>query len=186
MLTRATWPDGVRVTYRSLTWGEFREAQELIGPPAEKALGVYKLCVVDGPDVEHVPAGIMMWIYTAELAKSPFAGSFQALSRPLQQYRDKITGSYLLCAQALIASVFKIPFSDMDTWTSDIFFTRLAQAEFVSGVPLNPVDPTVPVDAKGKPVRKAKKPIRGSEKESFSYVRDNNNTKSPGPTKGGP
>ena len=159
MITRATWPDGISVVFRSLSWGEFRKVQSLQGSPAEKALEVYKCCLVEGPTVERIPAGIMMWVYQTEMTQSPFAGSFQALSVPLQEIRNTVTNNYLLCAQAMIASVFKIPFTEMDTWDSDTFFTRLAQAEFVSGVPLNPVDPSVPVDKKGRPMKKLKKQL---------------------------
>jgi hypothetical protein len=159
MPTRATWPDGISVTFRSLTWGEYRDVQSLQGPPAEKALEVYHLCIIDGPTPERVPAGIMMWLFQNEITRSPFTGSFQAISVPLQKFREKVTGNYLLSAQAMIASVFKIPFETMDNWDSNTFFTRLAQAEFVSGVPLNPIDPNSPVNKQGQPMRKLKKQL---------------------------
>lgn len=183
MLTRATWPGGISVTFRSLTWGEFRKAQSLLGPPAEKALEVYKLIVVDGPGVDRIPAGIMLWVYQTELTKSPFAGSFQALSLPLQKYREKVTGNYLLSAQAMIASVFKVPFLEMDSWDSDTFFTRLAQAEFVSGVPLNPVDPSAPVGKDGKPLRKLKQSLTGAQQLAVERKNDPTNRQGAGSTK---
>jgi hypothetical protein len=142
MTTRAaTWPSGTRVVWRSLTWGEFREIRSLRGTPAEIALAVYQTCLLEGPPPELVPAGAMLWISRDELENSPFAGSFTSLSRALQQIRNTLPNDYLLCAQAFIASVFKIPFGDMDDWDANTLLTRLAQAEFVSGVPLNPVDP---------------------------------------------
>ena len=157
MTTRAaTWPSGTRVVWRDLTWGEYRDARSRQGPPAEVALHVYKLCVVHGPRPEEIPAGIMMWIYKDQLEKSPFSGSFQTLSLPLENARKKVTDSYLLCAQAFIASVFKIPIEVMDGWDSETLLTRLAQAEFVSGVPLNPMDPKSVKDSKSKLQRKKK------------------------------
>jgi hypothetical protein len=84
----------------------------------------------------------MMWLWQYELENSPFSGSFNSISGPLQEFRDRVHNKYLLSAQAFIAAVFKIPFEKMDDWDSDTFLTRLAQAELMSGVPLNPVDPT--------------------------------------------
>jgi hypothetical protein len=100
----------------------------------------------------------MMWIYQDELENNPFNGSFKSLIIPLQNSREKVSSTYLLSAQAFIASVFKIPFEAMDGWDSETFLCRLAQAEFVSGVPLNPVDPTAPQH--GLSGGKGKKPKR--------------------------
>lgn len=163
MITRATWPSGATVVYRSLTWGEYREVSSLQGPPAEKALELYKRCVTEGPREDKVPAGIMMWIYQSELGRSPFSGSFQAIAGQLDQARAKVTDSYLLCAQAMIASVFKISFEEMNAWDANTFLTRLSQAEFISGVPLNPVDPTAPKDKKGNTRRK--KPLTPAQQK---------------------
>lgn len=185
MSTRvATWPIGTRVTWRGLTWGEYRKIQSLQEPPAVKALEVYNLCKIEGPRPDEVSAGIMMWIFQYELEKSPFSGSFTAISGPLQQSREKVTNTYLLSAQAFIASVFKVPFEKMDEWNSDMFLCRLAQAEFIAGVPLNPVDPAVSkpnalVD-KGK---RPKKPLTTAQQIAFE--RRNNdrlNNQSPAAT----
>jgi len=158
MTTRAaTWPSGTRVVWRSLAWGEFRELHALNVTPAERALLVYQACVIEGPPPETLPAGIMMWICMDELENTPFSGSFQNLSLPLEESRAKVRGNYLLSAQAFIASVFKIPFGDMDDWDANTLLTRLAQAEFVSGVPLNPVDPKAAKTAKGRPAARLSK-----------------------------
>lgn len=158
----AIWPSGTRVTWRGLTWGEYREVQAHQGPPAEKALEVYQKCLIEGPRPNEIPAGIMMWVYNYELENSPFSGSFQSLSLPLEKARAKVSGTYLLSAQAFIAAVFKLPFAEMDKWDAETFLTRLAQAEFVSGAPLNPVDP------QAQPAQKAparpKKPLTDGQK----------------------
>lgn len=179
MLTRAIWPSGVSVTYRSLTWGEFREIGSLQGSSAEKALELYKKCVVDGPREDRVPAGIMMWLFNNEFGQNPFTGSFHAISAPLQQTRDAVTGSYLLCAQAMIASVFKIPFDIMDTWDAKTFLTRLSQAEFIAGVPLNPVDPSVPQDKKNSKGRPKKSLTQAQQMAVERHQNDRSNVKGP-------
>jgi hypothetical protein len=158
----AIWPSGTRVTWRSLSWGEYRKIKSLPGPPAEKALEVYTLCVTEGPRPDEIAAGIMMWLSQYELDSSPFSGSFQTLSGPLQQIRDKVSSTYLLSAQAFIAAVFKIPFEKMDEWDSDTFLTRIAQAEFMSGVPLNPVDPMAIKSGKSK-IKQGKKPLTNAQ-----------------------
>lgn len=159
MSTRAaTWPSGIRVVWRTLTWGEYRKVSSIQGPPAEKALEVYKLSIVDGPRVDEIPAGIMMWVFRKQMDENPFSGTFQTLSGPLQQARDNVTGSFLLTAQGLIASVLRVPFEIMESWDSETFLTRLAQAEFIAGVPLNPVDPNAAKNKKGA-ARRQKKPL---------------------------
>ena len=150
----ATWPRGTRVVWRDLTWAEFREIRSIQAPPAVRALEVYKICVISGPLPEEVPAGIMMWLAINELENSPFIGTFKSLSLPLEEARQKVNGTFLLSAQAFIASVLRISFKEMDEWDGETFLTRLAQAEFIAGVPLNPLDPNAPQDAKGKKVRK--------------------------------
>jgi len=172
MMTRAaTWPSGTRIVWRSLTWGEYRDVRSRQGPPAEKALQVYELCIIDGPRPDEIPAGIMMWLYQDTLEKSPFSGSFQAISGPLQWHREKISNTYLLCAQALVASVLRVPFEVMDTWDAETFFTRVAQAEFIAGVPLNPVDPsTVVPDKVGS--KRTKKPFTPAQEIAIKRVKD--------------
>lgn len=137
----AVWPSGTCITWRPMSWGEYRKIQSLQEPPAAKALEVYTLCRVEGPYPDKVMAGPMMWIFQYELENSPFSGSFQTLSLPLEQARAKLAGTYLLTAQAFISSVFKIPFEKMEEWDAETFLLRVAQAEFIAGVPLNPVDP---------------------------------------------
>jgi hypothetical protein len=109
-----------------------------------------------------------------ELENSPFSGSFQNLSLPLEESRNKIRSNYLLSAQAFIASVFKIPFEDMNDWDADTLLTRLAQAEFVSGVPLNPVDPKTKKTNKKAPrpsklTETQRKVMERSHPEAVSY-----------------
>lgn len=178
----ATWPSGTRVSWRSLAWGEYNRINSLQVSFFEKAFEIYTLCLVSGPPPEVVTAGIMSWIAQDELEKSPFSGTFKTISLPLEQARAKVTSTYLLSAQAFIASVFKIPFEKMNDWDSDTFLCRLAQAEFVSGVPLNPVDTTAaPVGSSGSKNTKLKKPLTNAQQ--IAIDRKNNdrpNTKSSG------
>lgn len=177
----ATWPSGTRVVFRDLTWGEYQKARSHQGSSAERALDVYTLCLIDGPSPNVVTAGIMMWICLEEMEKSPFSGTFRAISLPLAQAREKVTGTFLLSAQAFIASVLRVPFEIMETWDGDTFLTRLAQAEFVSGVPLNPLDPTAPAAPNQKKV--GKRPL--SPAQQIAVERKNDIRNKSGPRKAG-
>lgn len=171
MPTRAAiWPSGTRVVWRDLTWGEHRKVRSHQGPPAEKALEVYQTCVLEGPEPDRVPAGIMMWIFQVTIEQSPFSGTLKSLSLPLEEKRQRVTGSFLLSAQALIASVFKVPFETMDTWDGDTFLTRIAQAEFIAGVPLNPVDPNAKKQGNKK---RPKKPLTNAQQMAIDRKNEN-------------
>jgi hypothetical protein len=169
----ATWPSGTSVSWRSLTWGEYKRIQSLQACPAEKALEVYNLVMISGPDPAELLAGIMMWIYQNEMTNTPFTGEFTTISRPLAESREKVK-SFLYCAQAFVASVFKIPFEVIDTWDSETLLTRVAQAEFVSGVPLNPTNPNTSPEAAKKPKKELTKTQQiavDRKNESKSYKR---------------
>lgn len=162
----ATWPSGTRVSWRSPSWGEYKEVNSFHGPPAERAQKLYELIKIDGPSIDRVPAGIPMWLLQYEMENSAFSGTFQALSQQLEQFRNKVRDTYLLSAQAYIASVFKVPFEKMDEWDSDTFLTRLAQAELVSGSTLNPMDPQASKSRNSKvDAKRPKKPLTPTQQK---------------------
>lgn len=176
MTTRAAiWPSGTRVVWRSLNWGEYRKVRSFQGPPAERALELYKLTVTSGPAPDQLPAGIMMWMYQDEMENNPFSGTFRNLSRGLNQARLKVNSTYLISAQALIASVLRIPFEDMEKWDAETFLTRLAQAELISGSPFNPVDPEATDSGKASANQKGKtpkKPLTHANKRAIEKVQE--------------
>lgn len=147
----ATWPSGTRVVWRPLTWAEFKKARSYKGPEAVQALELYRLCKLEGPAPEFLPAGPMLWIRKYELEQSPFTGDFTKLSSQLQKSRDDVSNSYLIAAQALIVAMFRIPFSEVEGWDADTFLRRLAQAEFIAGKPLDPINPAATPNAPSKP-----------------------------------
>lgn len=181
----ATWPSGTRVVWKELTWGEYKRINSSQSPIVVKAYEVYGLCIVEGPQPEEVTAGIMMYIYQYEIDSSPFAGTFRSISGPLQYYREKVSSTYLLSAQALIASVLRVPFETMETWTSDTFLTRLAQAELIAGVPLNPVDPaTLPNNQTNDKKQRPKRPLTNAQQIAIERKKnDIPNFKSKGKTR---
>lgn len=170
---RATW-GRISVTWRSIQWGEYRKIRSLQAMPAEKALEVYKLVKLEGPDADTLPSGIMMWIYRYEMEENPFSGDFKKISGPLEQKRQEVIGNYLISVQGFIASVFKTPFAEMDTWDSETLLRRLAQAEFFTGVTLNPTNPDAPT---GKLTKKPKKSLTPAQEKAVErrqeYVKSN-------------
>jgi hypothetical protein len=179
MTTRvAVWPSGTCVVWKAITWGEYRRIRALPEPPAVKAMAVYSFCRVEGPQPNEVIAGIMMWISQYELENSPFAGSFTALSLPLEQARAKVANTYLLSAQAFIASVLKVPFDKMEEWDADTLLIRLAQAELIAGVPLNVVDPSTNQTSKmaKSDTTIRKKPLTSNQQTALARRNENDRT----------
>jgi hypothetical protein len=138
---KATWPSGTLVIWRPLTWTEFRFIAEGDGPVWAKYLQVYETCLQQGPRVDVVGYGIVEWIGKYELLNSPFTGNYKTIVKSLQEKRAWVTGSYLNSARALVSAIFKYRFEEIDDWDADKFMSRLAQAEFVMGRPLEPSDP---------------------------------------------
>lgn len=140
---QATWPDGTRVQWRSLSWGEFRRIEH-IQPVQAAAVQVYKTCVTAGPAVENVPAGVMMYVAEHELVKSPYSREYAPVKISLDRARQKLASSWMFSARALVAGIFRYSFEEIDTWDAQTFMDRVAQAEMVSGRTIDPADPKAP------------------------------------------
>ena len=102
---------------------------------------VYEACVVVGPPIEEAPAGLVAWIAEQELFDNPYAGKFKDIARLLGNARNQVHASWMTCARAVVAGTFRYSFEEIDTWPPEVFFERVAQAEQLTGVPLNPADP---------------------------------------------
>ena len=109
--------------------------------PMDKCLEVYKICLLEGPKPEKVGYGPIVWLANRELESNPFSGHYEPIVRILNEKRAKIAGSYLFAGSGLIASVLHVPFDTINSWDADEFFDHLAQAEFLSGRPLEPNAP---------------------------------------------
>jgi hypothetical protein len=149
---QAIWPDGYRVVWRNLTWAEYRgfPLASRLKNPMDLYMGIYRVCRIEGPLPEVVPAGIVDWIGRQQTQGNPFSGQYADISRSLELARGIVQGNYLLSAKALIAAAFHYKPEEIDAWDADTFFVRLSQAELVLGRQLNPADP----NAKAKPKTK--------------------------------
>ncbi len=140
---------GIQVTWHPLSWQQFRRFQNHTELPAAD---IYEACLVAGPPLERAPAGIVRWIALREMQSNPFSGAFEDIKRSLDRKRAEIQSSYLLSARAVIAGTFRYSFEEIDTWSAETFFERLAQAELLIKTPLEPADPKAVKPApKGRP-----------------------------------
>jgi hypothetical protein len=55
--------------------------------------------------------------------------------------RIELKSSWLNSAKSIIAGIFRYTFEEIEQWDAEMFFERLASAEFVSGRKLEPGDP---------------------------------------------
>lgn len=145
----AYWPSGQAVRWRTLSWKEFQKFRSLQlqhpNSSMEVYLALYRAVCLEGPLPEEVSAGIVDYIGEQCLDRNPFNGRYEDVSLALAVKRDSM--EYLGHARALVAGLFHYSFEEIDTWDADLFFERLAQAEFLSGRSLAPEDP----DAEAKP-----------------------------------
>jgi hypothetical protein len=138
----AVWPDGISVRWRSLGWGEFRHFRMLLQQGGGGvSIEIYKSVLLDGPAIEAAPAGVVVFIAQHVMQNNPFSGDYKALAAGLVDGRSEVKSRYLLTARALVSHIFNYSFEDIDKWDSDIFMRRLAMAEFITGKPLDPVNP---------------------------------------------
>ena len=153
---RATWWIGdepVTFIWRSLNWKEYRQVSGLLD--YAKYAAVYRIVLIAGPAIEHVPAGIMQWIGRYELDNNPFSGELKPIQ--LQRQRsEEWAGGYLNAARGIVSWAFNYKFEEIDTWDAPTFFNRLAQAEYVFqkylfGKPFLPEDPNAPKPPEKKP-----------------------------------
>lgn len=151
---RASWPSGVCVIWRSLTWKEYRALSSLPVGDQARYIAVYRQVLIAGPPAEKVPAGIAVWIGRYELENNPFSGNL----KPIQVQRKKSAAwgqSYLNASRAIVAWAFGYKFEELDEWDANTFFNRLAQAEYIFGKPFDPQDPNAPVE---EPKKKGRMP----------------------------
>lgn len=153
----ATWRDGFSVTWRNLTWNEYRHFKSRYDKspfqePMDIALDIYEAVLINGPDPKFVPAGIPGFICKQQLVNNPFSGRYEDIAIALDMSRQAVTGNYLLSAKALIASTLNYKPEEVDGWDAATFFLRLAQTEIASGRTFDPVNPKVLKDSNGKPV----------------------------------
>ena len=141
MIYEATWASGTRVRWRTPTWKEFQGLYRSADPRPVRNLKFYQLCVVEGPRPDQVPAGIVAWLGVNMLDQSPFTGQLEPLQQYLQLSRSWFQSSYLENAKALIAGTFRYSFEEIEGWDAEIFFKRLAAAEFLVNRGLDPADP---------------------------------------------
>jgi hypothetical protein len=143
---RAKWWVGdelITFLWRSLTRKQYRHISSLPGADYLRYAAVYRTSLFAGPQMDHVPAGIVAWIGAYELANNPFSGSVASI----QKHKDAGTewcNGYLNAASALISFAFGYKFEEIDEWDASTFFRRLAQAEYIMNKPLEIVDPKVP------------------------------------------
>jgi len=159
------------VAWRQLSWKEYNSFRFRTKDLALYA-DIYDKCLVKGPPLAEVPAGIAFFIGKQEIENCPFSGEFASISKNLQKARARVGGSWLLSAQAVIASVLHYSLDDVTTWPADVFFERLAQAEQLTGTPLNPEDPKHPAPKgprkKGRPG--TPQPPSSADNKQFTFT----------------
>jgi hypothetical protein len=136
------------VKWRSLTWAEFKKFDRQLDYdcPASVYCDVYRAVVLDGPPLDgdpvyQAPAGLVEWIARALLDSNPFNGEYKDVKRALEMKRVELKSSWLNSAKSIIAGIFRYTFEEIEQWDAEMFFERLASAEFVSGRKLEPGDP---------------------------------------------
>jgi hypothetical protein len=148
---QAQWADGTVVRWRALSWVEYRRFQHRVSAlDATTVCDIYTTCVIQGPPPERVPAGVAQFICEQLLEGNPFGGDAKLLKQAVSQARQQLQNSYFLQARALIMRAFHCSFEDIDKWDASLFFERLAMAEMIVGVNVEPVDPRAAKDHQSK------------------------------------
>lgn len=153
------------VAWRDLTLDEHRRFRSRADNLRLVYCDIYEACLLEGPGLEQAPAGIVCWIAKQQLEENPFSGGFKAIAKSLVQARARVENSWFLNAQAVLAATFRYTLEEVESWPPSVFFERVAQAEMLTGVPLNPEDPDKP--SKGKSKGPAPRGPGGREKPSF-------------------
>jgi hypothetical protein len=151
----AQWASGIVVRWRALTWGEYRQFKEqILTRPVGVTADIYRAVLLEGPAFDDSPAGVADFVARHVLDGSAFSGDYKTVARALQESRGQLEQRYLLSAKAMIAHLFRYTFEEIDEWDADLFFQRLAQAEFIAGRPLDPAAPqTADTKTKAQPRR---------------------------------
>ena len=163
----ATWSDGIEVRWRSLSLEEFRRFR---GRNVDERIlwaEIYEACLVAGPSLNRAPAGVVAFVGKTELEQNPFNGKFRPIQAYLGQAREAIQSNYLQIARAVLSGTFRYTFEEIDAWPPELFFERLAQAEMLTGVPVNPSDPNVKQDKKSATQPRNRKPLNEAQRKVF-------------------
>jgi hypothetical protein len=136
----AVWP-GVRIRFRHLTWKEFRQAKAMAGPIEARNLWVYETALLLGPKIDEVPAGVVAWVGFTLVDQNPFNGDVKSIQQFQILSRQWFENSFLEKAKALVAGTFRYTFEEIDQWDQEVFFKRLAAAEFLVGKTMTTVAP---------------------------------------------
>lgn len=168
----AIWADGIQVTWRALSWSEYRKFRErMLRAPMGASLDIYQTVVVDGPELDQLPAGIARFIADHVLVQNPFSGRYKDVKRSLDLARQKQADTFLISAKALVCHMLHYKVEEIEAWDADTFFERLAMAEFIAGKRLETSDPEAKPDPTKKPKR-PKKALTGSQALALDRVRD--------------
>lgn len=146
------WPTPIR--WRSISWAEHRQLDALPLSPVARCLETYRICLVDGPSLLDVPYGIAYWIGRQELLNSPFSGDYKAIKQCLDNARAWVAADYLNSVQAVVAWTFHYTPEEIERWDAIKLFRRLAQAEFILGKPIDPVNSAAPKEEQEKTKKK--------------------------------
>lgn len=140
----AQFQSGVWVRWRALTWQEYRKFKFLhAADPVVSSNAIYEAVLVVGPGLEECPAGIPLQIAEQVMA-SPFDGSpknYPVVAEAIATSRDRVQGSYMMQARAMVCYVFKYRPEELDQMDAGQFFERVAMAELITGKQLNPKNP---------------------------------------------
>jgi hypothetical protein len=166
-VTEAVWADGTFIRIRAATLAEVQQALHLPDPQAVRNLWIYNKLLLHGPPEDIVPAGVVAWVGKQAIDLNPFSGGLKPLQTAIENARARLAASYLENARALVAGTFRYSFEEIDTWTAEVFFLRLAAAEFLVGNRMDPQDPqTAPAPVKPAQTREQRKQqIRQFHKE---------------------
>jgi hypothetical protein len=178
----AAWKSGASVRWRGVSGSEYRQFTQNLSyqSPLEVYIDLYRAVLLDGPDVEEAPAGIVEFIGKSMLETNPFSGRYDYIKFALDSSRQNQT--YMEHGKALIAGLFRYTFEEIDSWDADTFFDRLAKAEFIAGKQLEPEDPKAAEAAAASaknprgqpPPRRPKKPLTAGQQLALERRQNNN------------
>lgn len=160
----AVWPGGTFVRFRALRWDEHRRFSNKLATHVPMGVynDIYRLVVLEGPEIGEVTAGIAEYIGNAVLNWSAFSNDYAVVKAKLDAARSELASDYLLAAKATVCHVFHYSMSEIDKWDSDTLFKHIAMVEMVTRRPgsLEPIDPNT-----------VKSPTRQSPKEQAPKIK---------------
>jgi len=152
----------IEVKWRDLNYSELQGFRQTREHSRIVFTRIYEACVVDGPSLDDIPAGIAVWIAKQQLEQNPFNGRYETIAPALEAARSKVTANWRKAACAVVAGTFRYSLEEIDSWPPDVFLERLAMAELLTGIPVNPADPKAP--QKQKPGKTPARPAPGSSR----------------------